>query len=1068
MIKPIIKIALTFLFFLVFLNSNSQKTFIYKDAYKSYKVAQELYDKEKFSSAQSYFKDIIDEIDNPQDETRINAEYYFAVCALKLYHQSVESLLTRFVLDHPDHPKSKDVFLQLARHYYRMKKFNKSIEYFDKVDQYDLSLEDQNEYLFKLGYSKFIKKNIDEAKVHLNELLQRESDYKIPATYYYSHIAYTQGKYQTSLVGFKQIAQNKMFKSIIPYYITQILYKQNKYDELIEYAPSYMDSVTEKRKGEFAKLIGDAYYKNNSFKTAIKYYKIFKKNTKSNRQSNYQVAYSYYRINDYEKAISLFSRVATKNDSLSQTAYYHMADAFLKSDEKDYARNAFEEASKLDFDKEIKRNSLFNYAKLAYELSYNPYDESINAFQNFIDSYPNTEDAEEAYEFLLKVYLTTKNYQDALNSMERIKNKDPRMQKAYQTIVFNRAVEQFHNRDYSKSQQCFELVKKYPIDQELNALSQFWIAECFYKIADFDQAIKNYESFRFSNGALLTKEYRDLDFHIGYAFFDKSKPYTKIVPSELTKQKKDLNNAIKYLRNYTHQSDIKDSSMLRNALLRIADGYFLLKNDSLAIENYQKALTIDSKDQSYALYQMATSQGLVQDYQGKMQTLKRLTKEFPDSKYQVLSLLNLAQSYKDLTMNLEAIDTYLKFIEEYPNNNFISQAHVEVGSIYLKEGNIDECEKYLLKIINDYPDAELENELAIELMMDVYNKRDNLPGYYQWLESKGITVSEQEKDSTFWRPVQLARDNGDCQSQLEKATYYLDNLSNPIKEISAHYYMATCLYSQNKRTEALFHYDFITTKPNNNYYPEALKYAGEITFQSEQYKLALGHFSTLENVGVTEQDLAIAKRGQFYCFHFLNNPQSTIDYAKKVLSMSDQSQKTQEDAFLFLGQSFMAINQLDSALKAFKKVMLMTKSIAAAEAKYHICKIFHLKEDYAGCESQIMELVKQKPSYDYWLAKGIILLGDNFISLEDYFNAKHSLKSIVDNYIGEQKEVIIAEAVQKLEYVESLEDLEKNSEPEQQEMEIEFDNEDPKDKELFNDQPSKDNLKDNDDENKNN
>ena len=59
MIKPIIKIALTFFFLLVFLKSNSQKTFIYKDAYKSYKIAQELYDKEKFSSAQSYFKDII-------------------------------------------------------------------------------------------------------------------------------------------------------------------------------------------------------------------------------------------------------------------------------------------------------------------------------------------------------------------------------------------------------------------------------------------------------------------------------------------------------------------------------------------------------------------------------------------------------------------------------------------------------------------------------------------------------------------------------------------------------------------------------------------------------------------------------------------------------------------------------------------------------------------------------------------------------------------------------------------------------------------------------------------------
>ena len=113
-----------------------------------------------------------------------------------------------------------------------------------------------------------------------------------------------------------------------------------------------------------------------------------------------------------------------------------MADSYLKLEEKDYARNAFQKASKLSFDDEIKRNSLFNYAKLAYELSYNPYDEAINSFQEFINLYPDTEDAKEAYEFLLKVYLTTKNYDDALKSMEKIKNKDPRMQKAYQSIVY--------------------------------------------------------------------------------------------------------------------------------------------------------------------------------------------------------------------------------------------------------------------------------------------------------------------------------------------------------------------------------------------------------------------------------------------------------------------------------------------------------------------------------------------------------------------------------------------------------------------------------------------------------
>ena len=148
----------------------------------------------------------------------------------------------------------------------------------------------------------------------------------------------------------------------------------------------------------------------------------------------------------------------------------------------------------------------------------------------------------------------------------------------------------------------------------------------------------------------------------------------------------------------------------------------------------------------------------------------------------------------------------------------------------MKEQNHDKAEKFLLTVLDNYPDAEQENQLAIELMMEVYNLRGNLTGYYDWLSSRGIDVSVQEKDSTLWRGVVLARDKGDCDKQIEKASYYLDNIDEPIREISAHYFMANCYYSENKKTEALFHYDFITTKPNNNYYIEGLKYAGEITY----------------------------------------------------------------------------------------------------------------------------------------------------------------------------------------------------------------------------------------------
>ena len=85
------KIIKVFIFSLAIIFTNTsiaQKTFLRNDPYKNFKIAQELFDKEKYSSAQYYFKDVINKFKNPQDEVRINAEYYFAVCALKLYHRN--------------------------------------------------------------------------------------------------------------------------------------------------------------------------------------------------------------------------------------------------------------------------------------------------------------------------------------------------------------------------------------------------------------------------------------------------------------------------------------------------------------------------------------------------------------------------------------------------------------------------------------------------------------------------------------------------------------------------------------------------------------------------------------------------------------------------------------------------------------------------------------------------------------------------------------------------------------------------------------------------------------------
>ena len=1031
----------------------AQKTMIFTDQYADYRKGQELYDKMKYSSALDKFGEIVENTENPLDELRVNAEYYYAVCALELFHLDAELLLSRFVLEHPDHPKSEKVYFQLGKYYYRRKStYKKAIEYFSKVDPFELTKPERIEFHFKLGYALFSRKKIDESKPHFKEVLSHESEFKAPAVYYFSHIAYTDENLQTALEGFQSIAINEMFKAIVPYYITQIYYKQEKYDDLIEYAPVYMDSIDKKRHGEFAKLIADSYYYKESYQDAITYYKTFKKNAKASRDDNYQIGYSYYRTGDFENAVKYFMRCAIKKDGLSQTAFYHMADAYLKSDEKEYALNAFQEASKLDFDLEIKQNSLFNYAKLAYELSYNPYDEAIEAFHEYIDTYPNSEEVNEAYEFLIKVYLTTKNYDDALSSLDRIKNKDSRMKVAYQTIVYNRGVELYHNQSYQLARDHFSSVKKYPINEKLNSQSIFWMAESSYKLGQYDQAINEYNAFRVEPGAVSTDKYVDLDYNIGYAYFLKARPFKESSFNQVQESNRAvyLDKGIEAFRKYVQQTSLEKNKNLLDAYLRIADCYFLLKKDNLAIEYYSNAINLGEGNLSYALYQKATAQGLVQDYEGKVSSLLELTQQYPNSKYQILSLLNLAQTYNDLGENQKSLDIYEDFISAYPTNNFVSNALVEIGSIYLKEKKYNKAEQYFLQVLGQYPDAEAETSLALELMKEVYAGRDDLPGYYDWLSSQGIQVSANERDSILWMPVQQAWEEGNCDLQIEKANEYLNNLTSPSHEISAHYYIANCHYANDRKNEALQHYNFIIDRPNNNYYSEVLRYAGDISYGFKDYSQSLGHYSTLEKVSMSDNDIHHSIVGQMRSFWHLNSHQSCVDYCDKVIAIPNLDELTMIDAYVYKGICLKELNRFDEAIIPLEKATILTKSVQGAKAKFHICEILYFQKKHDECEAEIMELVQQKPSYDYWLAKAIILLGDNFVSIGDYFNAKHSFQNIVDNYNGPEKAEMVMLAQQKIDEVIALENSEQRD-FDDNDVEIDFNEIDPKDQKLFDD-----------------
>ena len=288
---------------------------------------------------------------------------------------------------------------------------------FLKVDTYNLTQEEKDEYNFKLGYSYFRINKTDDASRTFAEIKDRQNKYQNPAIYYYSHIAYSKKNYQAALEGFKKLMNDPKYGNLAPYYVVQIYYIQGKYDELLKIAPKLIDSAKTKKGAEIARITGESYFRTGKYKEAIPYLVKYRENVENGittREDDYDLAYAYYKTEDYKKAVKQFEKVAIKDDSLSQNSNYHIADCYLKTARNSLHVMLFWLASKLSFDKNIQEDALYNYCKLSYELALNPYNEAITSIQKFIKTYPHSAKDDEMYSYLVTIYLTTKNYKDAL------------------------------------------------------------------------------------------------------------------------------------------------------------------------------------------------------------------------------------------------------------------------------------------------------------------------------------------------------------------------------------------------------------------------------------------------------------------------------------------------------------------------------------------------------------------------------------------------------------------------------------------------------------------------------
>jgi outer membrane protein assembly factor BamD (BamD/ComL family) len=330
------------------LAAHAQQTQVFASDERSFQEGLELFDQGKYGAAQQAFQRYQELTQRRTGELApgrtIDAEYYYAVSGLYLFHPDAEDRILAFAAQNPAHPKAAVAFFELGKFYFDKKDYAKATDYLQRVGADNLSGEQRAESEFKLGYSYFAQKEFDKAKLQFDRNKQGQHEYRYASSYYAGYLAYRAGDYAGARKDLAVAEQNDAYRPVVPAVMSQIYYKEGDFDGLITYGTNALAQTPPPQSAdEIQLLVGDAYYQKQDFKSAATYFDKYAVGRKKIEPAvQYKIGYANYKQGDFKGAIGSFKTVAVRRDSLGQNAAYHMGLSYLQTNQKQLALNSFD------------------------------------------------------------------------------------------------------------------------------------------------------------------------------------------------------------------------------------------------------------------------------------------------------------------------------------------------------------------------------------------------------------------------------------------------------------------------------------------------------------------------------------------------------------------------------------------------------------------------------------------------------------------------------------------------------------------------------------------------------
>ncbi len=938
--------------------------------------------------------------DRPDHLHAIDALYYEAEAQLALgFHDEAIALFERLETEYPRHPLASKSRLALGNFFYLSERYDQALVVFSNLLEDDPKPGIAAKTLYRMGASaRYLGRN-EEALEYFEQAANeyRETEYAPVALYASGYTRIGMGRYDEAAEALELLAARypeSPHVRNIGLALAEVYYELGDYDRVLSEIERRVGGLDEAGRERALFLQAESLNQLRDSEQAIVHYRRFLDRYPGSayqRRAVYGLGWNYYFEGVHQWAAERFAEVRSgHDDDLTARATYYEAINQDLALEPLAAIALLENFLSQWPGHELAPHAHFELAVLYYRQ--HRWDDAYRVFGVLQETWPTHDLAGEAAYYRANTAIALGNFEDAFSHFDRAVNAGAASERLREEVRFQRAWLSYRRASYREAMHGFLEIHDLSPRSERGQEALFWAAESIYQLDNMSRAEELFT--RYIQDVPEGKHVTAAWYALGWTHFRRSQ-YEEAVEAFQT-----------FLDRHRTSDEDGFVSYQTDALLRLADSYYVLKQYPNAIRTYR---LVGNQGGDYALYQIAQAFDNAGEAYEAVSAFRELLEFHPGSQWAQEARYSLGHLFFRNQDYDQAIEEYNALLRTWPRDPLAAKAQYGIGDAFFNAGRAEEAVTAYRIVLEEYPGSTYVSDAAAGIQIALLSTGDTEAAAAFLEEFAEQNPESPVIDELRFRLAEINLQSGQTDEALAGLLDFIQQGRSEYLRSEAHYYLGTIFEERDQDEDAILHFvQVIEEYAGSERFPDASRRLGGIYLQSERPLEALDVFRYLESDSDGDQRLvAEARYGQGMALLQLDRSEEAEQLLQDAIDAAPDAVETYP-AYLGLARVHQEAGRYGDAEPLYRHVARNSRDETGAEALYRLGALFR----ETGRAEQALEELGRLPvlflGFNEWVARGYLEQARTFQGLGEIGEAA-SLYDLVISEFGETPHAAVAE-----------------------------------------------------------